>query len=111
MAALSVISLLTDFGAADPYVAAMKGVIYSLNPNAVIVDVTHDIRPHRIEQGAFVSAAAWPYLPRGSVHVAVVDPGVGTQRRAIALVTEEAIFVGPDNGVLSAALPDALRDA
>ena len=87
----------------------MKGVILSLNPRAIIVDVSHAVRPQRIEQGAFLLQAALPYFPRGSIHVAVVDPGVGTQRRAIALRAPIGTFVGPDNGVLSAALPDDLR--
>lgn len=104
-----VITLTTDFGLADPYVASMKGVILSLNPHAVIIDVSHAVRPQRIEQGAFLLEAALPYLPPGSVHVAVVDPGVGTHRRAIALRTPSGTFVGPDNGVLSAALPDDVR--
>jgi S-adenosylmethionine hydrolase len=104
-----VITLTTDFGLADPYVASMKGVILSLNPRAVIVDVSHAVRPQRIEQGAFLLQASLPYLPPAGIHVAVVDPGVGTERRAIALRTPSATFAGPDNGVLSAALPDDLR--
>lgn len=107
----AIISLTTDFGLSDPYVAAMKGVILSLNPDAVIVDISHDIRPQRIEQGAFVLAATWPYFPARAIHVAVVDPRVGTSRAAIALGTPTGTFVGPDNGILSAALPDAARPA
>jgi S-adenosylmethionine hydrolase len=104
-----VITLTTDFGLADPYVASMKGVILSLNPQAVIVDVTHAVRRQRIEQGAFLLQASLPYFPPGSIHIAVVDPGVGTRRRAIALRTPGGTFVGPDNGVLSPALPDDVR--
>lgn len=103
------ITLTTDFGLADPFVAAMKGVILSINPQAVIVDVTHSVRPQRIEQGAFLLGQACPYFPPGTIHVAVVDPGVGTPRRAIALQTPGAIYVGPDNGLLSPALPDEVR--
>lgn len=106
-----IITLTTDFGLADPYVASMKGVILSINPDATIVDISHSIHPQRIEQGAFVLASAWPYFPSGAIHIAVVDPGVGTQRRAIALATPAATFVGPDNGILSAALPDETRQA
>ena len=104
-----VITLTTDFGLADPYVASMKGVILSVNPQAVIVDVSHAVRPQRIEQGAFLLEASLPHFPVGSIHVAVVDPGVGTRRRAIALRTPSGTFVGPDNGILSAALPDEIR--
>ncbi len=104
-----VITLTTDFGLADPYAASMKGVILSFNPHAVIVDVSHAVRPQRIEQGAFLLEASLPYFPPASIHMAVVDPGVGTERRAIALATPSGTFVGPDNGVLSAALPDDVR--
>jgi S-adenosylmethionine hydrolase len=103
------ITLTTDFGLADPYVASMKGVILSLNPQATIVDVSHAVIPQRIEQGAFLLEASLPYLPPGSIHMAVVDPGVGSQRRAIAVRTPSGTFLGPDNGVLSAALPDDVR--
>ena len=110
MPAPTVITLTTDFGLADPYVAAMKGVILSINPRATIVDVSHEVRPQRIEQGAFLLASAWPYFPPGTVHVAVVDPGVGSERRALALKTGDGVFIGPDNGILSAALPGAARE-
>ncbi|OGO50766.1 MAG: hypothetical protein A2148_03475 [Chloroflexi bacterium RBG_16_68_14] len=108
-AANPVITLTTDFGLADPYVAAMKGVILALNPRAVIVDVSHEVRPQRLLQAAFITQSAWPFFPGDAVHVAVVDPGVGTERRALALVTPRGRFLGPDNGVLSAALPDEAR--
>jgi len=103
------ITLTTDFGVSDHYVGVMKGVILSINPRATIVDITHQVRPQRVEEGAFLLGAAWPYFPPGSIHVAVVDPGVGTERRALALSTPAGLFVGPDNGVLSAALPDTAR--
>ncbi|HEY8492087.1 MAG TPA: SAM-dependent chlorinase/fluorinase [Dehalococcoidia bacterium] len=104
-----VITFTTDFGTADPYVAAMKGVALSICPEARLVDVTHQVQPQQVLQGAFLLAAAWPHFPPGTVHVAVVDPGVGTERRAMALATEHGLFVGPDNGLLSSALPDAAR--
>jgi S-adenosylmethionine hydrolase len=104
-----IITLTTDFGAQDPYVAAVKGAILTINPAAQLVDVSHAIRPQAIEQAVFVTAAAWPYFPPGAIHVAVVDPAVGSQRRALALRAGTATFVGPDNGVLSAALPDKVR--
>ena len=103
------ITLTSDFGLSDPYAASVKGVILSINPDATILDVTHEVLPQQIEQGAFVLQAAAPYFPPGAIHVAVVDPGVGGERRAIALATERAVFVGTDNGVLSAALPDQAR--
>jgi len=103
------ITLTTDFGLSDPYVAEMKGVILGINPTAQIIDISHDIRPHQIEEGAFVLATAWPYFPPGSVHIAVVDPGVGSNRKSIALSTPQGVFVGPDNGILAAALPDSIR--
>jgi S-adenosylmethionine hydrolase len=104
-----IITLTTDFGLADPYVAAMKGVILSLNPAATIVDITHEVRPQQIAQAAFLLAQALPYFPPGTVHAVVVDPGVGTARQALALATPETLLVGPDNGVLSAAIPEETR--
>jgi len=108
-AAPEIITLTTDFGLSDPYVSAMKGVILSVNPRANVIDISHDIRPQQVLQAAFITQSAWPYFPPGAVHVAVVDPGVGTERRAIAIETPDGRFVGPDNGVLSAVLPDAAR--
>ena len=106
-----IITLTTDFGLRDPYVAAMKGAILTINPAARLVDVSHAIHPQAIEQAVFVLAAAWPYFPPNAIHVAVVDPAVGSRRRALALRTATATFVGPDNGVLSAALPEDVRAA
>lgn len=103
------ITLTTDFGLADPYVASMKGSIYAINPDATIIDVTHDIAPQAIEQGVFVLQYALPYLPQPAIHVLVVDPGVGSDRRSLALVTPATTFVAPDNGLLSVALPDDVR--
>ena len=104
-----IITLTTDFGLDDPYVAAMKGVILSLNPAATIVDITHQVRPHQVAQAAFLLAQALPYFPRGTIHVVVVDPGVGTARRALAVATPEMLLVGPDNGALSAGLSEETR--
>jgi hypothetical protein len=104
-----IITLTTDFGLDDPYVAAMKGVILSLNPAATIVDITHQVRPQQVAQAAFLLAQALPYFPRGTIHVVVVDPGVGTARQALALATPEMLLVGPDNGALSAGLPEETR--
>ncbi len=105
-----VVTLTTDFGLRDPYVASMKGVILSLCPEAAIVDITHEIPKFDVRAGAVVLAQASPWFPRGTVHVGVVDPGVGTSRRAIVVVSERFFFVGPDNGLLMlAALRDGLR--
>ena len=108
-AARPVITLTTDFGTSDHYVAAMKGVILGINPDATIVDISHAVRPQQVAEGAFLLQAVRPYFPTGTVHLAVVDPGVGTERRALILATPDGFFVGPDNGVLSPALPDSAR--
>jgi hypothetical protein len=105
----AIITLTTDFGTADPYVAAMKGVLLSINPMIAIVDISHEVRPQRLPQALFLTQSAWPFFPDGAIHVVVVDPGVGTQRRALALQTPRGCFVGPDNGVLSSALPEEAR--
>lgn len=97
----AIITLTTDFGIDDAYVAAMKGVILGINPGATIVDISHSIEPQNIRQGAFVFSTAYPFFPQDAVHLVVVDPGVGGPRRAIILETDNAIFVAPDNGVLS----------
>ena len=98
--AKTIITLTSDFGYRDPYTAEMKGVILTINPNTTIVDITHDIEKFSIQMGAFTLASAAPYFPKGAVHLAVVDPGVGTQRRPIIIQTKQAYFVGPDNGLL-----------
>ena len=101
---MSIITLTTDFGAADWFVGTMKGVILGLQPRARLVDITHEIPAGDIRAGAFALAASYGFFPRRTVHVAVVDPGVGSRRRAIAVQTSNYFFVGPDNGVLSLAL-------
>jgi S-adenosylmethionine hydrolase len=94
-----IVTLLTDFGTADYFVGAMKGALLAVNPEATVVDITHEIPPHDIEAGAFTLLAAFKTFPAGTVHVAVVDPGVGSSRRAIVVESDEHTFVGPDNGV------------
>jgi S-adenosyl-L-methionine hydrolase (adenosine-forming) len=103
------ITLLTDFGTDDVYVGVMKGVIKRAALTADVIDLTHAVAPQDVVQGAFLLQQAWRYFPAGTVHLVVVDPGVGTSRRRLALQYEGHYFVGPDNGVLSAALPDAAR--
>lgn len=95
------ITLLTDFGTADYFVGAVKGAILSVNPQAVIVDITHEIPPQDIEAAAFTLFAAYKTFPAGTIHVAVVDPGVGSTRRPIILSANEQLFVGPDNGLFT----------
>ncbi|MGO8807695.1 MAG: S-adenosyl-l-methionine hydroxide adenosyltransferase family protein [Candidatus Bathyarchaeia archaeon] len=97
------ITLTSDFGLRDPYVAEMKGVILTIAPNAVVVDITHEIEKFNVRAAAFALASSAPYFPDGTVHLAVVDPGVGTDRRAIVMQTKRGCFVGPDNGVLNLA--------
>ncbi|HXG31463.1 MAG TPA: SAM-dependent chlorinase/fluorinase [Thermodesulfobacteriota bacterium] len=96
-----IITLTTDFGLKDHYVGAMKGVILSVNPDALITDITHEIPPHDVFKGAFTLRNSYRYFPRGTVHVAVIDPGVGGRRRPIAVEADGHIFVGPDNGVFT----------
>ncbi|MBW2615166.1 MAG: SAM-dependent chlorinase/fluorinase [Deltaproteobacteria bacterium] len=93
------ITLTTDFGLSDPYVGIMKGVILSINPAARVIDISHLIKAGSVMQAACIIEEAYTFFPKGTVHVAVVDPGVGTGRRLILLETEEYFFVGPDNGI------------
>ncbi len=101
---MGLITLTTDFGAADWFVGAMKGVMISVSGRNRIVDITHDIPPGDILAGAFALAQSYKYYPPKTIHVAIVDPGVGSDRPAIAVETANFIFIGPDNGVLSLAL-------
>jgi len=101
---VSIITLTTDFGLADGYVAAMKGVILGIAPQATLVDVTHNIAPQQVEQAAYVLQSIRPCFPPDTIHVVVVDPGVGSARRPLAVQTARTTLVGPDNGVFSYAL-------
>jgi S-adenosylmethionine hydrolase len=98
---VTVITLLTDFGSADYFVGAMKGAILSINPLATIADITHEVPPQDIHSAAFTLLAAYDTFPAGTIHVAVVDPGVGSRRRPIVVRAGEHIFVGPDNGLFT----------
>lgn len=99
-----IITLLTDFGLSDVYVGVMKGVIAQIDPTLTVVDLTHQILPQNIAAARFNLMNAYPYFPRGTVHIAVVDPGVGSHRRAIALQLDNGFLVGPDNGLFSGVL-------
>ncbi|KAB8144920.1 SAM-dependent chlorinase/fluorinase [Chloroflexia bacterium SDU3-3] len=103
-----IVTLTTDFGSSDSYVGIMKGVILGVNRAAQMVDITHEIRPQNIQQTAYMVQTFYRFFPQGTVHVIVVDPGVGSERQAIALQTPEATFVAPDNGVLTYAYREAL---
>jgi len=95
------LTLTTDFGMEDGNVGVMKGVILGINPRAAIIDLSHDIPPQGIADAAYVMRRAYQFFPQGTIHVVVVDPGVGTDRRPIAVQSKRALFVAPDNGVLS----------
>lgn len=96
-----IIALLTDFGTSDHYVGVMKGVILEHDARIRLVDISHEVPPGRVDSGAFTLLAAYPWFPKGTVHVAVVDPGVGTGRRALVVAAAGQLFVGPDNGLFS----------
>lgn len=102
----SIIALMTDFSPSDPYIGAMRGVILSINPNALVVDLAHDLPKFNVRYAAFVLYTAYKYFPRGTIFVVVVDPGVGTEREPIVVKTKNYVFVGPNNGVLSLAAED-----
>lgn len=96
-----IITLLTDFGLQDHFVGTMKGVIANINPEALVIDVSHGIAPHDVFQAAFLIKSSYLYFPSTTIHVVVVDPGVGSTRRILLVSTEKGYFIAPDNGVLS----------
>ena len=98
---MPIITILTDFGTEDYFAGTMKGVMLARNPDLTIVDITHAIPPHDIRAGAFTLSAFYPYFPPGSIHLAVVDPGVGSDRRPLVVEAGRHLFVGPDNGLFS----------
>jgi len=100
----NVVTLTSDFGLTDPYVGMVRGVILGRNPAASVIDLTHAVPAQSIDAGAFVLAHSYRFFPMGAVHWAVVDPGVGTARRALLLQTRHAWFVGPDNGIFALVL-------
>src|SRR5262249_38723308 len=105
-----IITLTTDFGLSDPFVGIMKGVILSIAPNAQLVDISHDIDSYDILQAAFLIETSYRYFPEGTVHIVVVDPGVGSARRPIAAFSHGQMFVSPDNGVLSGVFESEVYD-
>lgn len=105
----AIITLLTDFGTADGYVGEIKGVLLNDVPGATLIDIAHDVPPHDVEAGRLTLARYWRRFPAGTVHLAVVDPGVGAGRKALAIASDDKFLVGPDNGLLSPAL--LMKDA
>jgi S-adenosylmethionine hydrolase len=105
----SIITLTTDFGTRDPYVGAVKGAILTINPSVSIVDITHEIGPGDLIHAAFTMKEIRPYFPKGTIHLAVVDPGVGGPRRPLAVKVQEDVFVGPDNGIFWKVMEDGGR--
>jgi S-adenosyl-L-methionine hydrolase (adenosine-forming) len=103
------ITLLTDFGDRDAFVASMKGVILTINPQATLVDISHQVPPHSIEEASYILKSCYRYFPDGTVHVAVVDPGVGSARRPLIAKSEQYYFLAPDNGLLTPILAEDRR--
>lgn len=101
-----IITLTTDFGLKDPFAGLMKGVIVGINPDARIVDITHNIQRHNVFEASQVLAMSYKYFPSTTIHVAVVDPSVGSMRRPLLVVTEDHYFIGPDNGIFSPIFED-----
>jgi S-adenosylmethionine hydrolase len=102
----SIITLTTDFGYDDAYVAVVKGAILSTNPEVNIIDISHSIEPQNILQAAFILSVTYRYFPKQTIHVAIVDPGVGSERQGVILKTPSSLFVAPDNGILSYIIDD-----
>lgn len=106
---MPIVTFTTDFGRSDGYSGAMKGVVLSLAPATVVVDISHDVPARDVQAGAFALAQAAPLFPPGTIHVAVVDPGVGGARAEVVVAAGESFFVGPDNGLLTLAAPEPRR--
>lgn len=106
---MKTITLLTDFGLKGPYVAIMKGVILSINPAVRIIDVTHEVDPQDMREGAFLICEYYRYFERGTIHVAVVDPTVGSKRKPVAFEKDGHFFVGPDNGLFTLLIDNSTR--
>jgi S-adenosylmethionine hydrolase len=104
---MSIITLTTDFGYKDPFIGEMKGVILSINPAINIVDITHGITPFNIIEADFIISSSRNYFPPGTIHVVVVDPGVGTCRRPVIIETDDQLFVGPDNGIFTTIIKES----
>jgi S-adenosyl-L-methionine hydrolase (adenosine-forming) len=108
---MTIVTLLTDFGTTDSYVAEMKGVLLSLAPSSVIIDVSHGVPPGDIRSAAYILGRTWHRFPAGTIHMVVIDPGVGSPRAALALRSHDHYFTGPDNGVFTPVLKDTEVEA
>ncbi|MBW1841258.1 MAG: SAM-dependent chlorinase/fluorinase [Deltaproteobacteria bacterium] len=108
---MAIVTLLTDFGTRDAYVGVMKGVILSIGPTSTIVDITHHIDPQDVRQAAYTISASYKYFPKGTVHLIVVDPGVGSERTILAVEMAGHFFLAPDNGVLTPLLDEGKIEA
>ncbi len=106
---MSIITLTTDFGYKDPYVGSMKGVILSINPRAKVVDISHEVEPQNVREAAFLLASTYRFFPKGTIHVVVVDPGVGSRRKILCARTSSGYFLAPDNGILTPVLQHESR--
>lgn len=104
---MSIITVLTDFGLKDPYVAILKGVMLAINPRATLIDVSHEVTPHDVKEACFLIPEYYTFFPPGTVHLCVVDPTVGSTRRPLILAKDKHLFVGPDNGLFSLILDGA----
>ena len=104
-----IVTLTTDFGSEGIFVGAMKGVLLNINSSVQMVDITHEIRSHDVRTGSFQFSAAHSLFPKGTIHLVVIDPGVGSDRKGIAIETEDYFFVGPDNGVFSEAISQSVE--
>ncbi len=104
-----IITLITDFGSFGPYMGSMKGVMLSINPDLEIVDISHNVSPQNVEEAAFILKNVYSFFPVGTIHVVVVDPGVGTSRSILAVQTDHYTFLAPDNGVLKYIFDENLR--
>ena len=100
---MKIVTLLSDFGARDGYVAQMRGTILNIFPDAVVTDISHEVERHNIPMGSFILETTAPYFPKGTIHVAVVDPGVGSARKAIVIECNAGLLIGPDNGLMARA--------
>jgi len=101
---MPIITLITDFGLKDNYIGVMKGVIYSINPDVQIIDITHLINPYDVREANYIVKSSFKYFPKGTIHVVVVDPGVGSKREIILLKTRDYYFLAPNNGILDFAI-------
>lgn len=108
---MTIISLLTDFGARDEYVGVIKGVIYGINAEATIVDLSHEVPPQDVRSAAHILLSAYGYFPEGSIHMAVVDPGVGSKRKILAAKISGHLFLAPDNGLLGPVMAHGRTEA